>query len=1069
MQKLLLSFAMVLIAYCSLAQLKPSERIQEVKLTEETNQVQLFERVEQTQNELRGIQEFAEFQLNLKTLNSLQRADGNGLVEFSVPSLRNQTIAVQLVEIDLYDGDFIYAMPSNEKQQVNIGKHYRGIVKGEEKSLVSFSVFEDNVVGMIARDGKDNLIIRQLNHSAHHISYEENQLESKPAQCKTVDDGIQYTMEEISEPKNARSASNKCIKMHMEVDFDIYKAKQSSIQKTTEFVTAIMNQVATLYANEDIPVKMTPFNIWTEQSPYSGGPSDVLSQFGKRFDPTKGDIGQFISLRGSNGVAYRGGLCLENKNYRVAYAGIDNYYKVYPNYSKTVLIITHEFGHVLGSRHTHACVWNGNGTALDSCPGFTEGGCPKPGGPEGGKGTIMGYCAMAGYDVDFTLGFGPQPGNVIRNKFAEASCLTSCTGNDDGDKTPPSIPTSLVASNITKTSFSLNWVKSTDNVAVKGYEVLVDDKVFLSSSNSFDVSELEPSTSYNIKVRAFDAAGNQSSFSESIQVKTLPEDDQQCEEEQIKIELTTDRYGSETSWAVYEKGTDKKVFEGKGYKANETISVSKCLEKNKCYRFEILDQYGDGICCQYGQGSFNVFVGGQLIIDGSNFGAKAEKEFCIGKAEDNEPPTAPELKTTEVTKTSVTLEWTEAKDNVAVAGYVLYQNNELIQSLETTSFKVEKLKPDTKYRFSVKAIDTNNNFSKASNRVEVKTKNQSTSCEENTIIVTINTDKYGQETTWELKDNQGKVIANGNGYGENQTYTKDICVDYGCFEFTIFDAYKDGMCCRFGDGSYTVTVNDRIVAKGGEFGESEVKKFCIGDSEPDDPTPTQYCSLKGKRADQEWIDKVIINDMTNQSGKNNGYADFTSKKATLTIGSENKITATPDFSGSAYREYWYLWVDFDQNGEFASDELVASGSGQGRNETTAPFTVPASAKTGETRMRVAMKASQSTDACGEFQYGEVEDYTAVVQASAATRSVDSESFITAIYPNPAIVGSEIVLNFNEQNAKSVSVLNSYGQVVYSQEISKNQTSISTSQLQAGTYFIEVSNGEKTESRLVILF
>ena len=101
-------------------------------------------------------------------------------------------------------------------------------------------------------------------------------------------------------------------------------------------------------------------------------------------------------------------------------------YNNFPTYSWSVFVITHEFGHLFGSRHTHACVWNGNDTAIDGCAGNVEGNCPLPGYPANG-GTIMSYCHLQSVGINFNLGFGPQPGNVIRNSVNNASCLQPCS------------------------------------------------------------------------------------------------------------------------------------------------------------------------------------------------------------------------------------------------------------------------------------------------------------------------------------------------------------------------------------------------------------------------------------------------------------------------------------------------------------------------------------------------------------------------------------------------------------------------------------------------------------------
>ncbi|MDP4851578.1 MAG: hypothetical protein NWR22_00230, partial [Saprospiraceae bacterium] len=90
--------------------------------------------------------------------------------------------------------------------------------------------------------------------------------------------------------------------------------------------------------------------------------------------------------------------------------------------------MAHELGHTLGSSHTHACVWNGNNTAIDGCYS-TEGGCNSFGLPAAG-GTIMSYCHLRRVGINFSLGFGVQPGNVIRNTIAQASCLTNCDATD---------------------------------------------------------------------------------------------------------------------------------------------------------------------------------------------------------------------------------------------------------------------------------------------------------------------------------------------------------------------------------------------------------------------------------------------------------------------------------------------------------------------------------------------------------------------------------------------------------------------------------------------------------------
>ena len=50
------------------------------------------------------------------------------------------------------------------------------------------------------------------------------------------------------------------------------------------------------------------------------------------------------------------------------------------------------------------------------------------------------------------------------------------------------------------------------------------------------------------------------------------------------------------------------------------------------------------------------------------------------------------------------------------------------------------------------------------------------------------------------------------------------------YEFSIFDTFGDGICCAYGEGSYSVTLDGEVVASGGDFANSEVSSFCAEDS-----------------------------------------------------------------------------------------------------------------------------------------------------------------------------------------------------------------------------------------------
>jgi len=137
-----------------------------------------------------------------------------------------------------------------------------------------------------------------------------------------------------------------------------------------------------------------------------------------------------------------------------------------------------------------------------------------------------------------------------------------------------------------------------------------------------------------------------------------------------------------------------------------------------------------------------------------------------------------------------------------------------------------------------------------------------------------------------------------------------------------------------------------------------------------------YCSASGLKANYEWIESVLLNGFINDSGANGGYADFTSNEPIELVRGTNSMSLKPGFGYSSYREYWSVWIDYNQDNTFSVDELVFTG-----NSTTTlsgSVEVPDAAISGETRMRVAMRYGGTPLVCGTFTYGEVEDYTVMI-------------------------------------------------------------------------------------------
>lgn len=120
----------------------------------------------------------------------------------------------------------------------------------------------------------------------------------------------------------------------------------------------------------------------------------------------------------------------------------------------------------------------------------------------------------------------------------------------------------------------------------------------------------------------------------------------------------------------------------------------------------------------------------------------------------------------------------------------------------------------------------------------------STSCTDNSLTLTLNTDNYGSETSWAVNNNQGSAVANGSGYASNTQYDEQICLTDGIYTLVINDSYGDGMCCSTGNGSYALKQGSTTLASGASFSNTDSTAFTLGSGSGDgggtNPTPTGY-------------------------------------------------------------------------------------------------------------------------------------------------------------------------------------------------------------------------------------
>jgi len=69
--------------------------------------------------------------------------------------------------------------------------------------------------------------------------------------------------------------------------------------------------------------------------------------------------------------------------------------------------------------------------------------------------------------------------------------------------------------------------------------------------------------------------------------------------------------------SLYQANKDRfKIFKKKNrFNNNQLYTWGKCRNKNKCYRFQMRDNYKDGICCEHGDGYYSIDFNGESLIE----------------------------------------------------------------------------------------------------------------------------------------------------------------------------------------------------------------------------------------------------------------------------------------------------------------------------------------------------------------------------------------------------------------------------------------------------------------------
>lgn len=262
------------------------------------------------------------------------------------------------------------------------------------------------------------------------------------------------------------------------------------------------------------------------------------------------------------------------------------------------------------------------------------------------------------------------------------------------DVSAPTVPSGLAVNTITGSGFNFTWDAASDNVAVARYEVALNGvPVGTTTTTLWSFSGLTNGIGYSASVRAFDAAGNSSSWSSQHSVTTVDTAAPSAPTSLTRSSITAT--GFSVSWAA----------------SSDNVGVA----GYRVYRGGI-----DGTCLGSTTGTSWAFSGlspltsyviAVTAYDATGNVSSAGSGTITTGADTTAPADVANLATSSVTFCSLVLSWSAASDDVGVVGYNIYRDGSLLGSTASTSYTVSGLSPATLYGFAVKARDDAGNLS----------------------------------------------------------------------------------------------------------------------------------------------------------------------------------------------------------------------------------------------------------------------------------------------------------------------------------------------------------------------
>ncbi len=363
-------------------------------------------------------------------------------------------------------------------------------------------------------------------------------------------------------------------------------------------------------------------------------------------------------------------------------------------------------------------------------------------------------------------------------------------------------------------------------------------------------------------------------------------------------------------------------------------------------------------------------------------------EFEGGTAADTQAPSVPaNLTSSNVTETTVDLNWNASSDNVAVTGYEVFLDGSSIGTTANTSANVTGLSSGTTYAFQVRAFDAAGNNSALSNTENVTTQSPGggSGCTNGVDIsysesfessIGLWTQDSGDDINW-TRDASGtpsnntgpssgsagswyiyvEASGNGTGYPNKQAIINSPCIDLSGeteanfnFDYHMFGASDMGSIsleASDDDGATWTSIWSQTGNQGNQWNSQSVSL----NSYTGASVQLRFNRITGST----WQADIAIDNISLSAGGtaptgycasngNNTNDEYIQRvqigsinnatgassggygdftNLSTVLSSNNSITITPLWTGTVYPEAYAVFVDWNRDGDFTDANELA--------------------------------------------------------------------------------------------------------------------------------------------------